>query len=151
MALIYNPFKEAYLFTNILLGVDGSSYSIHAAKMSGKLARSLNADLRIILVYEPIPTYLGDSLLRKTISSRMEHAEHILLNALTAVGEIPGQLQTETPEGSVAEAILTVAETYNHKMIVMGSRGLGNLSGLLLGSQSQKVVQHASCPVLITR
>jgi nucleotide-binding universal stress UspA family protein len=139
------------MFKNILLGVDGSPHSMHAAKMSGELARSLNADLRIVVVFEPIPTYLGESLLRQTISSRMENAEHILLDALAAVGEIPGQLQTETLEGPVAEAILIAAETHNHDLIVMGSRGLGNLSGLLLGSQSQKVVQHASCPVLITR
>jgi nucleotide-binding universal stress UspA family protein len=60
-------------------------------------------------------------------------------------------LKTEVLEGSAAEAILEVASTRKSDLIVMGSRGLGTLSGLLLGSQSQKVVQHANCPVLIVK
>jgi nucleotide-binding universal stress UspA family protein len=44
-----------------------------------------------------------------------------------------------------------VAVTRASDVIVMGSRGLGTLAGLLLGSTSQKVVSHAPCPVLIVR
>jgi nucleotide-binding universal stress UspA family protein len=139
------------MFKNILLGVDGSPNSMHAAKASGELARSLKADLRIVIVFEPIPTYLGEPLLQQAISSRMETAEHVLHEALNVIGEIPGQLKTEVLEGPTAEAILAAASIHNNDLIIMGSRGLGKLAGLLLGSQSQKVVQHASCPVLIVR
>ncbi|MBK8780690.1 MAG: universal stress protein [Anaerolineales bacterium] len=41
--------------------------------------------------------------------------------------------------------------TRESNIIIMGSRGLGRLSGLLLGSTSQKVVAHAHCPVLVVR
>ena len=139
------------MFKNILLGVDGSPHSLKAAKAAGELARSLNADLRIVIVFEPIPTYLGESSMEQAITSRMENAENILREALMAVGEIPGQLKTEKLEGPVAEAILAAVNTHNNDLIIMGSRGLGKLAGLLLGSQSQKVVQHAPCPVLIVR
>jgi nucleotide-binding universal stress UspA family protein len=67
------------------------------------------------------------------------------------VGEIPGQIHTEMIEGSPAEAIINVAETRHSDVIVMGSRGESTLAGLLLGSNSQKVVSHAPCPVLIVR
>jgi len=139
------------MFKNILLGVDGSPHSMHATKASGELARSLKADLRIVVVFEPIPTYLGEPLLQQAISSRMEIAEHVLHEALNVIGEIPGQLKTEVLEGPTAEAILAAASIHNNDLIIMGSRGLGKLAGLLLGSQSQKVMQHASCPVLIVR
>jgi nucleotide-binding universal stress UspA family protein len=139
------------MFTNILLGVDGSPHSLKAAKASGELARSLNADLRIVVVFEPIPTYLNESSMEQAISSRMESADYVLQEAIKAVGEIPGQLKTERLEGPVAEAILAAVNTHNNDLIIMGSRGLGKLAGLLLGSQSQKVVQHAPCPVLIVR
>lgn len=141
------------MFKNILLGVDGSPHSIKAAKASGELARSLKADLRIVVVFEPIPTssYLGETLLQQAISSRMENAERVLQEALKVVGEIPGQLRTETLEGPVAEAILAAASTHYNDLIIMGLRGLGKLPGLLLGSQSQKVMQHAPCSVLIVR
>jgi len=81
----------------------------------------------------------------------MKEAETILKNALDAVGEIPGEVHTEILEGAPAEAILDVANARKSDLIVMGSRGLGRLRGALLGSQSQKVVQHAPCPVLIVR
>jgi len=54
-------------------------------------------------------------------------------------------------EGPPAEAILNVAETREIDLIVMGTRGLGRFTGMLLGSQSQKVVSHASCPVTLVR
>ncbi|MFH1635561.1 MAG: universal stress protein [Chloroflexota bacterium] len=67
------------------------------------------------------------------------------------MGDIPGELKTEVLEGPPAEAILNVADTRGNDLIVMGTRGRGRLSGLLLGSQSQKVVAHAHCPVLLIR
>ena len=54
-------------------------------------------------------------------------------------------------EGSPAEAIIEVAKTRHSDVIVIGSRGLGRLAGLVLGSTSQKVVSYAPCPVLIVR
>ena len=81
----------------------------------------------------------------------MKEAETILQKALEAVGEIPGEVHTDLLEGSPAETILDVANTRKSDLIVIGSRGLGRLTGVLLGSQSQKVVQHAPCPVLIVR
>jgi nucleotide-binding universal stress UspA family protein len=81
----------------------------------------------------------------------MKEADTILQAALKAVDKIPGEIHTEILEGPPAEAILDVANTRECDLIVMGSRGLGRLTGLLIGSQSQKVVQHAPCPVLIVR
>ena len=140
------------MFKNILLGVDGSKHALHAAKTAGDLARTLGSEiLRIVVAFEPVPLYLGEPNLQVAISARMKMAESILEDAVEAVGEIPGEVHTEILEGVPAEAILDVANTRKNDLIVMGSRGLGRLTGLLLGSQSQKVVQHAPCPVLIAR
>ncbi|MGD8402200.1 MAG: universal stress protein [Anaerolineales bacterium] len=140
------------MFKNILLAVDGSEHSLHAAKTAAELARNMNADiLRIVVAFEPVPSYLGEPNMQTAISARMEEAETILQKAMDAVGEIPGEVHTEVLEGAPAEAILDVAKTRKSDLIVMGSRGLGLLQGALLGSQSQKVVRHAPCPVLIVR
>ncbi|WP_425089854.1 universal stress protein [Stappia sp.] len=53
--------------------------------------------------------------------------------------------------GDYAKSILETAEEVGADLIVMGSRGLGGLKGLLLGSVSNKVVQHASCSVIAVR
>jgi nucleotide-binding universal stress UspA family protein len=140
------------MFNHILLGVDGSEHASHAAETAAELARSMKSNiLRIVVAYDPVPSYLGEPNMQTAISARMEEAEMILKKAMDAVGKIPGEIHTEILEGPPAEAILDVANTRASDLIVMGSRGLGRLSGALLGSQSQKVVQHAPCPVLIVR
>lgn len=139
------------MFTDILLGVDGSPHSFRAAKTAAELARCMQASLRILVAYDPIPAYLGEPNLQHVISARLSEAEEILQQAKEIIGQIPGKLDAEILEGPAAEAILHVAEARKTDLIIMGSRGLGTLAGLLLGSQSNKVLQHAPCPVMVVR
>lgn len=139
------------MFKSILLGVDGSTHALKAAQIAGEMARAMQANLRVVVAYDPIPPYLGEPNLQDTIAARQRHATEILEAALGAVGQTPTEVKTVMLEGSAAEAILEVAHTRKVDLIIVGSRGLGKLTGLLLGSQSQKVIQHAPCPVLVVR
>lgn len=139
------------MFERILLAVDGSEHAVRAAKVAADLARCMKAELRVLAVYAPIPPYLGEPNLQQAINARLDEAQAILQRAVETVGEIPGEIHTELIEGDAAETIIEVAKTRNSDLIVMGSRGLGRLAGLLLGSTSQKVLSHAPCPVLIVR
>lgn len=62
-----------------------------------------------------------------------------------------GTVDTRVEPGDYAETILAVADEIGADLIVIGSRGLGRLRGLLIGSVSQKVVQHAPCSVMVVR
>jgi len=140
------------MFEVILLAVDGSEHGRHAAGVAGELARAVKArDLLVVVAYEPIPGYLGEPWLSQAISARTLEAEQILQKAEETIGSVPAKINKEVIEGSIAEAILDVAATRKCDLIVMGSRGLGRLEGAVLGSNSQKVVSHAPCPVLIVR
>jgi len=139
------------MFKNILLAVDGSEHASKAARIAGEMTRCLKADLIVVTVFDPVPNYLGDTNLVVFLSNQKMLAEQILNGALTEVGELPGKLVKEILEGPVAEAVLRVAEVRDNDLIIMGTRGLGRLAGALLGSQSQKVVAHANCPVLLVR
>ena len=140
------------MFDKILLAVDGSEQALNAAKVAGDLVRSVKAsELRIVIAYEPVPAYLGEPNLQNAINARMNESQDVLHEAETMVGEIPAEIHSELIEGQIADAIINVAETRNCDLIVMGSRGLGRLAGALLGSNSQKVVSQAPCPVLIVR
>lgn len=140
------------MFERILLAVDGSEHALRAAKTAGDLARHMKAiELRIVVAYEPIPSYLGDPDFQTAINARLKEAQGILHKAVEAVGDSGIGVQTELIEGDSAEAIIEVAQTRNSNVIVMGSRGLGRLAGVVLGSTSQKVVSLAPCPVLIVR
>lgn len=140
------------MFERILLAVDGSEHAIHATRKAAELARCMNSvELRVVVAYDPIPLYLGEPNLQVVITNRKGEAEEILNTAVTELGELPCTIHTEIIEGDPASAIIEVAKVRQSDIIVMGSRGLGRLAGLLLGSTSQKVVSHAPCPVLIVR
>ncbi len=140
------------MFEYILLAVDGSEHSMRAAKEAGDLARAMKSEIvRIVVAFESIPPYLGEPNLQQAITARMNEAQAVLQKAQDAVGKIPGEVHTELIEGSAAEAIINVAKTRGSTVIVMGSRGLTTIAGLVLGSTSNKVVSHATCPVLIVR
>ena len=139
------------MYKNILVAVDGSEHALKAARVAGDFARKMQADLRVVTAYEPVPTYLGEPNLQRALDERFAVAQQIIDNALLEIGEIPGELKTDVLEGPAAEAILAVIEARNNDLVIMGTRGLGMLKGLLLGSQSQKVVSHAPCPVLLVR
>jgi nucleotide-binding universal stress UspA family protein len=116
------------------------------------MARGMKpAEFRIVVSYDSIPVYLGEPNMQFAIDSRKKDAEEILAAAIKEVGEIPSEIHTEMIEGDPAMAIIEVATIRESNIIVMGSRGLGRLAGLVLGSTSQKVVAHAPCPVLIVR
>ena len=140
------------MFESILLAVDGSEHGYHTAQVAADLARAMKSEtLRIVVVFDKIPPYLGEPNLQHAIDSRLAEAQAILQKAVEIVGECHAEIHTELIEGDAAESIIEVARTRNSNVIVMGSRGLGRLAGLVLGSTSQKVVSHAPCPVLIVR
>jgi len=65
-------------------------------------------------------------------------------------GGLDVALDIETVQGRQASAaVLDAAE--EAELLVVGSRGTGGFGGLLLGSVSQQVVEHASCPVVVVR
>lgn len=138
------------MLKNILLAFDGSVHAQKAARLAADLARQYRAALCVVHTYDPAPDYLGEPFLQEVISKRTDAADRVMEQVQALVDELP-QLETEVLEGPPAEAILRVAEVRQVDLIVMGTRGLGQLSGLLLGSQSQKVLTHAQCPVLLVR
>ena len=139
------------MFKNILVAVDGSEHALKAARVAGDMARSMEANLRVVTVYESLPPYLGEPYLQRAMSEGLSQAQSIMEEALSEIGTIPGGLETELLEGPVAEAILAILETRDIDLVVMGTHGRGRLVSALLGSQSQKVVHLAPCPVLLMR
>lgn len=140
------------MFNNILLAVDGSEYALRAARVAANLANAMNSKvLRVVVAYAPIPAYLGEPNLQDAITARLSEAQQILQKAVEEMGTLSAELYTDTIEGDAAESIIQIARTRQSDVIIMGSRGLGRLAGMLLGSTSQKVVAHAPCPVLIVR
>lgn len=140
------------MFNHILVGVDGSEHGFKAAKIAGELARAIGTTtVSVISCYEPLSVYMGAALLEQQSVNRIITAKANIQRAVEEIGALDCEVRTDTFEGPPAEKIIDIADSRNVDLIVIGTRGLGQLVGLLLGSQSQKVVAHAHCPVLLVR
>jgi len=139
------------MFKNILLAYDGSDHSQRAARIAGDLARQqTKAELWLVCAVDPVPPDVGVSYMDQLIVERTQTGETLLKQAREVVGKgIP--LHDELLFGSPAESIMEIAEVRKCDLIIMGTRGLGGLRGLLLGSQIQKVISLSKCPVLAVK
>lgn len=131
------------MFKTILLAYDGSEHARRAAEVAKAEAEAHGARLIVVHAYEPVPDYLGEPFFEEALRRRLERAEGSSeARALTGVPKEDALLL----EGVPAEAILQAARAEKADLIVMGTRGLGALGSLFLGSQSQRVVAEAPAP-----
>ncbi len=79
-------------------------------------------------------------------------AEHVLSRAKQRAEDLGARnVTTRTCAGDYADEILQIADSEKAEFIVIGSRGLGRIREVLLGSVSQKVLHHAACTVVVVR
>lgn len=88
-------------------------------------------------------------LVPETIDAFRARAQEVVEDALATVKKLQPALEVETlaVQGQPADVLLE--QGADADLIVVGRRGLGGFTSLLLGSVSQQVVQHATCPVVV--
>ena len=131
----------------MLLAIDGSTASKRAVQFVLR-TMSPTANARgqgpvMVTVTHAMP-FLNYPELRQAGSALVEECSKKLLQAGYRVEQVP-------TIGNPADEILKVAETHEADLIVTGAKGLGAIGRFLLGSVSTRVVQHASCSVLVVR
>jgi nucleotide-binding universal stress UspA family protein len=135
----------------IVVGVDGSRGSEAALRFATEEAALRDATLRVVSAYHvQVPVYAGGFVPAVGLMSGFrELAEEITADAAAKVEELdPGiRVQKLVCEGQPAAELVREAEGAD--LLVVGSRGLGGFRSLLLGSVSQQVAHHATCPVVI--
>jgi len=133
--------------SRIVVGVDGSPHSEHALRWSARLGSVLGARLEVVGAWE-YPATFGWAAIAPDWNPG-EDAEKVVADTIAAVfgDQPPADLQVRVHEGGAAKVLLDACE--GALMLVVGSRGHGGFAGLLLGSVSANVAEHASCPVLI--
>ncbi len=144
----------------ILLAVDGSEGAQKATEYARNLAVQLNnARVTIVHVVRPvdyryISVETGGPALGKVLEELEAAARKKAREILTQTqGAFPDSVPTAVmvTVGDPAAEIVNVAKETGADLIVMGSRGLGRIQGIVLGSVSDRVVHLAHCPVLVVR
>jgi nucleotide-binding universal stress UspA family protein len=136
---------EGALGARVVVGVDGSEPSKLALRWGAFLATTLGARLEAVVAWQTPATY-GWAAFDWNPEQEMGR---VLDETLSEVfGEqAPVPVHRIVREGGAAPVLLEVTKGAN--MIVVGSRGRGGFVGLLLGSVSSSVAEHAPCPVLV--
>jgi nucleotide-binding universal stress UspA family protein/Icc-related predicted phosphoesterase len=130
----------------LVVAIDGSEESWSALDLVPALTQRGTTNVVLVHAFEPVNDAWGYPYYDSRLERRLEHGEHLLKQAADALKELAPRC--ELVEGSPADAIVRIAEQQNADLILMGSRGLGRLRGLL-GSVSQQVLHRAPCPVLV--
>lgn len=137
----------------IVVGNDGSDYSIEAVKLAAEIAKALGSKLDVVHVSHLPVTFYAAAFetpidLQEQMDSLKNEAEKRARGALSEVG-VEGNFITL--DGNPADALVEYAEKVKAGLLVVGSRGAGAIERFLLGSISNRVVHHAHCPVLVVR
>ncbi|EHG20947.1 hypothetical protein HMPREF9334_01143 [Selenomonas infelix ATCC 43532] len=138
------------MMKNILVPVDGSEGADRAIEKAVMLAQTCGAKLNFLYVAN-INQLAINAVLSDAILDSVTKAGNVILDR--ALEMVPAGVAKESfsDTGSPAVVILDFAETNDIDLIVMGSRGLGVVKGVLLGSVSQYVVEQSKCPVLVVK
>jgi nucleotide-binding universal stress UspA family protein len=139
------------MFGSILLATDGSSHAEKALEYARDLALREDAQVTVVHAFEPVPTHLGEPWGTRTIAQHVAVGQAVAGEAAEQLREAGVDVIVEVLEGPPAEAILRVADVRQADLIVMGTRGHGELASLLLGSVSHRVLAHADVPVMVVK
>lgn len=148
------------MYKSILVATDGSKLSNKAIKAAVDMAKSVGA--KIVGFYAK-PEYPGsvyaEGASLSTYGSRSkfnkeqdDQANSVLQGVVDAANKAGVAVETVSVNDNVPfEAIISAANKRKCDLIVMASHGRRGISGLLLGSETQKVLTHSKLPVLVVR
>jgi nucleotide-binding universal stress UspA family protein len=138
------------MFERILVAVDGSPRSEKTIAMAIDLARRYASAVTVLHVRE-YERFEGSDVDMGPPTPADELVRHVV-ETFQAAGVVdPRGEVRRTSSGDTPDQIVEAASTFAADLIVMGSRGMSEWKSLLLGGVANKVVQDATCPVLLVR
>jgi len=143
------------MFHNLLVAIDGSTHSSAALSEAIDIARQGNANLTLIATVPDPSTWLlggatySDGIDFEAIARETDREYNDLLE--NAVDQVPQDVSVTKvlAHGRPADRILERVDQGRHDLIVMGSRGRGQVRSLILGSVSHEVLNASPAAVLI--
>jgi nucleotide-binding universal stress UspA family protein len=136
----------------IIVGVDGSGHSQRALEWAMKEAAVRHVPLTVLTVHPSIVGYFGGVV---TTPQDVEQTEQVQVAVRAEADKVLAALEGPHPESVTIRAVhgFPVEELINASkeadLVVLGSRGVGGFTRMMLGSTAGQVVQHAHCPVTI--
>jgi nucleotide-binding universal stress UspA family protein len=135
----------------IMLATDGSEAASDALDVAITIAKETGATLQVLSVRPPRPAGRGGVGPAMLEVEELHGPEHIAEAAAQRARETGLQATAHAAHGDVVTCIVDAATEFGADLLVVGSRGLGSLSGAVLGSVSHALVHRSPVPVTIVR
>lgn len=144
------------MFKHILVPVDGSATSLQAVEKAAGIAKAFGSAVTAIYVIDPYPfTGVGTDFAygqAQYLSAATAEANEAIKAAREQIEAAGLAVQTRVVEAHTPwRGILETATALGADLVVMGSHGRRGLEKLVLGSVAQRVLSHATLPVLVVR
>ena len=138
----------------VVIGYDGSAFAAHALRKGLAVASALGAPVRIVRAWTistaPRPRTWAPGYVPPVDDYAEAIREQLAEEVAAELATHPDvEVSLEVPHGAAGRELVNASE--DAQLVVVGTRGLGGFSGLLLGSVSDEVVEHARCDVLVVR
>jgi nucleotide-binding universal stress UspA family protein len=137
--------------TRILIATDGSSGAAAAVEEGLELAGQTGADVLFVAVRRPPVPVFGDPYWQRALSDELARLRPAVRAAMDRAEDRGVRAEYDIVEGDPPERIVDLARSRDADLIVIGSRGLGAVASVLLGSVSKRVLHDADRPVLVVR
>ena len=139
------------MYKKILLPVDGSANSVQACNHAIDLAKSGNMDVVLLHCYGELTARIG-GVVRDEIIALLEGDGKVILAPCERLCEENNvTYKSLIRSGGPGRTIVQAAQAEGCDLIVMGSRGLSDFAGMVMGSVTHRVLRHSSVPVLVVR
>ncbi len=138
----------------VVVGVDGSPASAMALAWAARYAKAVGATLRAVLAWH-YPAAAGPApigVAPASVTADVERTRHEELDKAIAatLGDSPAiEVERKVAYGHPSQVLIEASRDAD--LLVVGSRGHGGFTGMLLGSVSTHCVTHAACPVTVVR
>ncbi|WP_407305712.1 universal stress protein [Desulfosporosinus sp. SB140] len=142
------------MFKKVLVPTDASDFSRRALKSAIDLAQTIKAEVELLHVSYTPQSFWGYTIsygITVTQDQLDQNGELALEATLTGLDTSKVLIKKKVESGHPVTVILDEIKKEGIDLVVMGSHGYGAITGSVLGSVSQRVLQRAGCPVLIIK
>lgn len=138
-------------FQKILVPIDDSDHSKRAFGYAMGLAQTQNSHVALLHCHSRIPMLIGGEAREQLVHAYVRESEKLLAPYVKKLREIGVEPALIIKEGRAGDVIVKEADSGGYDLVVMGSRGLSDLGGMIMGSAAHRVLSASHCPVLIIR
>ncbi len=138
---------------NILIPTDGSDYSLRAAEYGISIAKMLGAQIMIVyIIDEVVLEQISRVSERENVEKELKNDGQRYINYVLSLAEKEGvKAASLIAKGRPFEQIVRIAKGLKMDLIVIGTIGLRGSDRILIGSVAERVIEYASCPVLVVK